>query len=149
MGCNQIVTLPRAVSLNFWSDGDLVACIARSPAPMGVRFRRYQHCGAKLLSKGYYRAKVRSVFGDVDVRIRRLRVCGSRAGKAEPKSFAGYCQVAGVGRRWQPDSTSHRTAGAMRAEPLAIFIKHSVKSYIQHRRKLLRIQLRGQQCVAH
>jgi hypothetical protein len=50
----------------------------------GERFRWCEHCGAKLLSKGYYPAMFRSVFGDVDVRIRPLRACGCRAGTAEP-----------------------------------------------------------------
>ncbi len=63
---------------------------------MGERFRWCEHCGAKLLSKGYYPAKFRSVFGDVDVRIRRLRACGCRAGKAEPKNFAAMFATGGV-----------------------------------------------------
>jgi hypothetical protein len=63
---------------------------------MGERFRWCEHCGAKLLSKGYYPAMFRSVFGDVDVRIRRLRACGCRAGKAEPRSFAAMFATGGV-----------------------------------------------------
>jgi hypothetical protein len=63
---------------------------------MGERFRCCEHCGAKLLSKGYYSAKFRSVFGDVDVRTRRLRACGCHAGKAEAKSFAAMFATGGV-----------------------------------------------------
>src|ERR1700681_926141 len=48
---------------------------------MGERFRWREHCGAKLPSKGYYPATFRSVFGDVGVRIRRLRACPCRAGE--------------------------------------------------------------------
>ncbi len=55
---------------------------------LGERFRWCEQCGTKLLSKGYYPATFRSVFGDVDVRIRRLRACGCRAGQLEPTSFA-------------------------------------------------------------
>jgi hypothetical protein len=38
----------------------------------------------------------RAVFGDVNVRIRRLRACGCREGKAEPKSFAAIFATGGV-----------------------------------------------------
>jgi hypothetical protein len=51
--------------------------------------------GAKLLSKGYYPATFRSVFGDVAVRIRRLRACGCRAGQPESKSFADMIAIGG------------------------------------------------------
>jgi hypothetical protein len=63
---------------------------------MGERFRWCEHCGAKLLSKGYYPARFRSVFGDVDVRIRRLRACRCRAGRPELKSFAAMFATGGV-----------------------------------------------------
>jgi hypothetical protein len=33
---------------------------------MGERFRWCEHCGAKLLSKGYYPATFPSVFGEVE-----------------------------------------------------------------------------------
>jgi hypothetical protein len=36
------------------------------------------------------------VYGDVDVRIRRLRACGCRAGEAEPNSFAAMFPPGGV-----------------------------------------------------
>lgn len=57
-------------------------------AAMGERFRWCEDCGAKLVSKGYYPATFRSVFGDVAVRVRRLCACGCRTGKQEPKSFS-------------------------------------------------------------
>jgi hypothetical protein len=63
---------------------------------MGERFRWCGHCSAKLLSKGYYPARFRSVFGDVDVRIRRLRACPCRSGRPEPKSFAAMFATGGV-----------------------------------------------------
>ena len=37
--------------------------------------RRYEACGRRLASKGHYRARFRSLFGDVPVRVRRLLVC--------------------------------------------------------------------------
>ncbi len=63
---------------------------------MGERFRWCEHCGTKLLSKGYYPATFRSVFGDVGVRVRRLRACGCRAGQPEPKSCAAMFATGGV-----------------------------------------------------
>jgi len=50
-------------------------------AAMGERFRWCEDCGAKLVSKGYYPATFRSVFGDVAVRVRRFCACGCRTGK--------------------------------------------------------------------
>jgi hypothetical protein len=63
---------------------------------MGERFRWCERCGAKLLSKGYYPATFRSVFGDVALRIRRLRNCPCSAGLPEPKSFAAILAAGGV-----------------------------------------------------
>ncbi len=63
---------------------------------VGERFRWCEHCGAKLLSKGYYPATFRSVYGDVGVRIRRPQACGCRAGEVEPKSFAALFRTGGV-----------------------------------------------------
>jgi hypothetical protein len=37
--------------------------------------RRCEACGRRLASKGHYRARFRSLFGDVPVRVRRLLVC--------------------------------------------------------------------------
>ena len=65
-------------------------------AAMGERFRWCEHCRAKLLSKGYYAATFRSVFGDVAIRIRRLWACGCRAGMQEPKSFAALLATGGI-----------------------------------------------------
>jgi hypothetical protein len=63
---------------------------------MGERFRWCKPRGAELLSKGYYAAKFRSVFGDLGVRVRRLRACGCHVGEAEPKRFAGMFATGGV-----------------------------------------------------
>jgi hypothetical protein len=63
---------------------------------MGERFRWCEHCGSKLRSKGYYPATFCSVFGDVGIRIRRLRACGCRAGQPEPKHFAAMFAIGGV-----------------------------------------------------
>ncbi len=56
-------------------------------ATMGERRRWCAACGSMLASKGYYRARFRSLFGEVPVRVRRLRVCPCH-GPGEPKSFA-------------------------------------------------------------
>ena len=63
---------------------------------VGERFRWCEHCGAKLLSKGYYPASFRFVFGDVSVRIRRLKACRCGAGQMEPRSFASLFATGGV-----------------------------------------------------
>ncbi len=63
---------------------------------VGERFRWCEHCGAKLLSTGYYPATFRSVYGDVGVRIRRLQACGCRAGEVEPKSLAALFPTGGA-----------------------------------------------------
>lgn len=58
------------------------------PAQVAVvaeRFRWREHCGAKLLSKGYYPTAFRSVFGNVAVKIRRLNACRCRTGVEEVK----------------------------------------------------------------
>src|SRR5215218_1814053 len=59
------------------------------PAQVAVvgEHRRWCACGRVLASKGHYLAKVRSVFGDVSVRVRRLLVCPCQ-GPGEAKSFA-------------------------------------------------------------
>ena len=56
-------------------------------AILGERRRWCAACGRALASKGHYRARFRSLFGDVPVRIRRLLVCPCH-GRGEPKSFA-------------------------------------------------------------
>jgi uncharacterized protein YjiS (DUF1127 family) len=63
---------------------------------MGERFRWCEHCRAKLVSKGYYPATFRSVFGDVAVRVRRLGACRCRAGMREPKSFSALAATDGI-----------------------------------------------------
>ena len=56
-------------------------------AILGERRRACEACGLMLAIKGYYQARFRSLFGEVPVRVRRLRACLCRdAGKA--KSFA-------------------------------------------------------------
>jgi hypothetical protein len=59
------------------------------PAQVAVvgEHRRWCACGRVLASKGHYLAKVRSLFGDVSVRVRRLLVCPCQ-GPGEAKSFA-------------------------------------------------------------
>jgi hypothetical protein len=49
--------------------------------------RRCEACGRRLASKGHYRARFRSLFGDVPVRVRRLLVCPCQ-GAGEAKSVA-------------------------------------------------------------
>ena len=73
-----------------------VEIVRAQVSTMGERFRWCEQCGAKLLSKGYYPATFRSVFGDVSVRVRRLRACGCRAGQQEPKSFAAMFATGGL-----------------------------------------------------
>jgi hypothetical protein len=70
-------------------------------ASMGERFRWCELCRAKLVSKGYYSATFRSVFGAVAVRVRRLYACGCRAGLQEPKSFAALLATGGVAPEWR------------------------------------------------
>jgi hypothetical protein len=53
----------------------------------GERRRWCAACGRMLASKGHYATKLRSLFGDVPVRVRRLLVCPCH-GPGEPKSFA-------------------------------------------------------------
>ena len=56
-------------------------------AAVGERRRLCAACGRVLASKGHYGARLRSLFGDVPVRIRRLHVCPCQ-GPGEAKSFA-------------------------------------------------------------
>jgi hypothetical protein len=56
-------------------------------AALGERRRRCEACGCGLASKGHYRARFRSLFGDVPVRVRRLLVCPCQ-GAGGAKSFA-------------------------------------------------------------
>ena len=77
-----------------------VEIVRAQVSTMGERFRWCEQCGAKLLSKGYYPATFRSVFGDVGVRVRRLRACGCRAGEPEPKKALPPCSPPAV---WRPN----------------------------------------------
>jgi hypothetical protein len=65
-------------------------------AAMGERFRWCEHCGRKLLSKGYYATTFRSLFGDIAVNVRRLAACQCRAGLSEPRSFAALPAVGAI-----------------------------------------------------
>ena len=49
--------------------------VSRQVAVVGERHRLCATCGGVLASKGYYPATFRSLFGDVPVPVRRLRVC--------------------------------------------------------------------------
>ena len=93
--------VPETVGLTLEEGKQLMAAaqtgiVRAQVAVMGERFQWCEHCGAKLLSKGYYPATFRSVFGDVGVRIRRLRGCRCRAERGEPKSFATMFAAGGV-----------------------------------------------------
>ena len=49
-------------------------------AALGECPRACEACGRKLAAKGHYRARFRSLFGDVPVRVRRWFVCPCRGG---------------------------------------------------------------------
>ena len=55
-------------------------------AALGECPRACEACGRKLAAKGHYRARFRSLFGDVPVRVRRWFVCPCRGGTGEAKS---------------------------------------------------------------
>jgi hypothetical protein len=57
-------------------------------AALGECPRACEACGRKLAAKGHYRARFRSLFGDVPVRVRRWFVCPCRGGAGEAKSVA-------------------------------------------------------------
>ena len=63
-------------------------------AVVGERRRGCATCGRPLASKGHYPATVRSLFGDVPVRVRRLLACSCQ-GPGGPKSFAALDLGAG------------------------------------------------------
>ena len=65
-------------------------------AVMGERHRWCEQCGTKLSSKGYYRATFRSLFGDVAVRVRRLRACKCDADTGYTKSFSVGAATGGL-----------------------------------------------------
>ena len=85
--------VPETVGLTLEEGKQLMAAtqagiVRAQAAVMGECFRWCEHCGAKLLSKGYYPATFRSVFGDVGVRIRRLHACRCHAERKRPVSPA-------------------------------------------------------------
>jgi hypothetical protein len=47
---------------------------------LGERRRSCASCGSVLASKDHYRARFRSLFGDVPVRVRRLLICPCQGG---------------------------------------------------------------------
>jgi hypothetical protein len=55
-------------------------------AALGECPRACEACGRKLAAKDHYRARFRSLFGDVPVRVRRWFVCPCRGGAGEAKS---------------------------------------------------------------
>src|SRR4051794_35252731 len=57
-------------------------------AALGECPRACEACGRKLAAKGHYRARFRSLFGDVPVRVRRWFVCPCWDGAGEAKSVA-------------------------------------------------------------
>src|SRR6476661_8224110 len=57
-------------------------------AALGECPRACEACGRKLAAKGHYRARFRSLFGDVLVRVRRWFVCPCWDGAGEAKSVA-------------------------------------------------------------
>src|SRR3954451_23746952 len=57
-------------------------------AALGECPRACEACGRKLAAKGHYRARFRSLFGDVPVRVRRWFVCPCWGGAGEAKSVA-------------------------------------------------------------
>jgi hypothetical protein len=61
--------------------------VSAQVAALGERRRRCAACGCGLAGKGHYRARFRSLFGDVPVRIRRLLVCPCQ-GAGGAKSLA-------------------------------------------------------------
>jgi hypothetical protein len=94
------LAVPESLGLTLEEGKQLTASIQTQivraqVSTIGERFRWCEHCGAKLLSKSYYPPKFHSVFGDVDVRTRRLRACGCRAEKAEVKSLAAIFATGG------------------------------------------------------
>jgi len=62
--------------------------VPRQVTVVGERHRVCATCGCVLASKGYYPATVRSLFGDVPVRVRRLLVCPCCQGSGGAKSSA-------------------------------------------------------------
>ena len=93
--------VPETLRLTLDESKELTAAIQAEivraqVAVMGERFRWCEHCGAKLLSKGYYPATFRSLFGDVRLRVRRLSACPCRAGLLEAKSFAALPPIGGI-----------------------------------------------------
>jgi hypothetical protein len=64
-------------------------------ATAGERRRPCAACGQRLAIKGHYRATLRSLFGDVPIRVRRLLVCPCQ-GPSEPRSFAALDLGGGV-----------------------------------------------------
>lgn len=51
-------------------------------------------CGCTLASKGHYRVRFRSLFGEVPLRVRRLLICSCQGGSGA-KSAAGACKPVG------------------------------------------------------
>jgi hypothetical protein len=63
------------------------AMVRAQVAAMGERFRCCGHCGTKLLSKGYDPTTIRSIYGEVPVKVRRMNACRCD-GQQDAKSLA-------------------------------------------------------------
>lgn len=65
-----------------------VEIVRSQVAVTGERFRWCEHCGRKLVSKGYYPSTFRSLFGNVPVRVRRLPACRYKAQPQDADTFS-------------------------------------------------------------
>ena len=73
-----------------------VEIVRAQVAVTGERFRWCEHCGRKLVSKGYYPSTFRSLFGNVPVRVRRLRACRCEAQPQDADTFSALATNGGV-----------------------------------------------------
>ena len=79
------LAVPKSLGLTFQEAEQMAAAmqtqvVGAQVAIMGERFRSCEHCGTKLVSKGYYPATFRSLFGNIGLRVRQLSACRCRAG---------------------------------------------------------------------
>ena len=73
-----------------------VEIVRAQVAVMGERFRWCEHCRTKLMSKGYYPATFRSLFGNVPVRVRRLCACRCEADAQDNETFSALAINGGI-----------------------------------------------------
>ena len=93
--------VPETLGLTLGGSEALTAAIqakivSAQVAVMGQQFRWREHCGPKLLSKGYYPTTFRSLFGDVLLLVRRLSACPCRAEMLGAQSFAAWVPMGGI-----------------------------------------------------